>query len=380
MTNANAMAAATSANANRSAIWAATAMLIGIVAVYAGYGAYFIQVLAILPHERAYLAIARGETLGPTPAYAALLAIWQALTADSLVAARMPSLVFGLIGLGLTFRIAMRLMSDAPSAAALTLPFVLFPSLVGVYSTVGPHALSMALLLAALDNAQRANDEISPPRSARLAMQAGIWVAVPIVLSPINFAFVPFWLIVCALILERGRVWQIMLATAIVVLGLIGSFGLIAPTPFESNLSVIESRPFASTVALPFAMVLVASVMSAAALRSPAVWNAVGAGGAVLAIFGPLLAGAVLRGMVAIGWLGHGQALAAVGYAFPLAIFAAWPLIVWIRHVMPTIKSIIAWIAFPVIMYGCFWIVLGPVDLDRFPYSHRTTVDKSADD
>ena len=68
------------------------------------------------------------------------------------------------------------------------------------------------------------------------------------------------------------------------------------------------------------------------------------------------------------------------GYAMVFVIFAPWPLIFWVRHVMPQVKSLGAWIVFPVVMYSCFWAILGPVDPGKFPYSHRQVLQPAVSD
>jgi hypothetical protein len=70
-----------------------------------------------------------------------------------------------------------------------------------------------------------------------------------------------------------------------------------------------------------------------------------------------------------------GAAYLAAGSAFfILGLLGTLPLIVWVRTVMPGVRSLPAWLAFPVIMYSCFWVVLGPVKMDRFPYRQALVV------
>ncbi len=52
----------------------------------------------------------------------------------------------------------------------------------------------------------------------------------------------------------------------------------------------------------------------------------------------------------------------------PLGVMLTLPMVLWIRFVMPQIRSVWIWILLPVVMYSCFWVVLGPIDLDAFPY------------
>jgi hypothetical protein len=52
----------------------------------------------------------------------------------------------------------------------------------------------------------------------------------------------------------------------------------------------------------------------------------------------------------------------------PLGVMLTLPMVLWIRFVMPQIKSVWIWILLPVVMYSCFWVVLGAIDLGAFPY------------
>jgi hypothetical protein len=96
----------------------------------------------------------------------------------------------------------------------------------------------------------------------------------------------------------------------------------------------------------------------------------VGVGRASVVIAGPFIALAFLLMARGLGFLQTDQLTTAMAAYAPFMLFAAWPLVVWVRHAMPQIRSFWAWVAFPVVMYSCFWVVLGPVKSDRFPYTH----------
>jgi len=51
-----------------------------------------------------------------------------------------------------------------------------------------------------------------------------------------------------------------------------------------------------------------------------------------------------------------------------LGVLASLPMVLWMRFVMPSIQSVWVWILLPVVMYSCFWVVMGPIDLSGFPY------------
>ncbi|MEQ9446294.1 MAG: hypothetical protein RJS98_12075 [Rhodospirillaceae bacterium] len=58
----------------------------------------------------------------------------------------------------------------------------------------------------------------------------------------------------------------------------------------------------------------------------------------------------------------------ALNAILPLGVMLTLPMVMWVRFVMPQIKSVWIWILLPVVMYSCFWVVLGPIDLGAFPY------------
>ncbi|MDX2141748.1 MAG: hypothetical protein SFV19_00210 [Rhodospirillaceae bacterium] len=353
-----------------AARWTAISILCAIIAVFVVHGAYFSVMLAPLRHEQVYMAIASGRTWGAIPPYAALMALWSAGSGFDLTFARAFSVLCGVGSILFAYRIGCRLMTDAPSGAAFTLSFILFPPLVATYSTVGPHALFAMLLLAALDSLQCARSVESWTRQAGVAIQSGACAALAGILSPLGFVVVPLWFVATALIVSSGRAWTISLATAAIFTVAWSALVGLHPLPTDTEL-VASNVPFVTTILLPFAMVAVSAGLSAATLWSSKVRTAMGRGGAILALVGFLAAGSVLSLAVQFGWMRRGEGLTSIGYLFPLAIFAPWPLIVWARRVMPLVTSIWAWVAFPVIMYSCFWVILGPIGPDRFPYSHR---------
>lgn len=52
-----------------------------------------------------------------------------------------------------------------------------------------------------------------------------------------------------------------------------------------------------------------------------------------------------------------------------LGVLACLPLVLWLRWVMPHLRSVLVWILLPVAMYSCFWVILGPIDWAGFPYN-----------
>ena len=52
-----------------------------------------------------------------------------------------------------------------------------------------------------------------------------------------------------------------------------------------------------------------------------------------------------------------------------LACIVIVPFSLWVKYIMPNIRSLWVWIIIPVIMYCSFWLILAPVDLLDFPFS-----------
>jgi len=337
----------------------------GIVVLFAFYGVYFAQTLVVLAPEEALL---RAAAEGQGQAYAVLLAAWQGLAGESLLAARVLSLLTGVLAIVLAFRIAHRLTRDAVMAAFFILSFVLYPPLVAAFALATPHALFVLLALAVLDVLLPGAGDTSP--SQRLnGLAAGVPAMLGVLLHPLGPVVMPLWVVFCGVVTSRR-------SSAVIALG----FSLLAILAIMLTAPIIPSDPDVSgaghtdifkALVLPYAMVLVGTGLSAVAAFSKHVRDTIGLRQIVAVLLGPLLGAAIVLSSVATGLYDVGQLVTAAVYVFPFAFLAPWPLIVWVRHVMPQVKSFPAWIAFPVIMYSCFWVVLGPVDPAKFPYSHR---------
>ncbi|MSO96651.1 MAG: hypothetical protein EXR11_00315 [Rhodospirillaceae bacterium] len=335
-----------------------------VVALFAFYGVYLARVLVPLPPE---LAMEEAAT-----AYGAILVAWRAVAGSSLLAMRVLSLLFSALAIMLTFRVGRRLTQDPVVAAFFTLAFVLFPPLVAAFSTATPHALIVLLALGALELILSA-----PGQSLSAAIipigTAAVLGCIGVVMAPVGPLLMPLWLLWCGA--ASGR-WAfafpaVALTTITAVISVLAGG---QTSPVDSDLTAIGQNTLTTALLMPYGMIIVATLLSAIASFSPLVRQAIGRDRLAAVLLGPFIGTGMLLVCVAFGWLNIGQLVTAASTVLPFALFASWPLIVWVRRVMPHVKSLAAWIVFPVVMYSCFWVILGPIDPGKYPYSHRQIV------
>lgn len=335
-----------------------------VVALFAFYGVYLARVLVPLPPE---LAMEEAAT-----AYDAILVAWRAIAGDSLLAMRALSLLFGALAIMLTFRVGRRLTQDPVAAAFFTLAFVLFPPLVAAFSSATPHALIVLLALGALELILSA-----PGQSLSAAIipigTAAVLGCIGVVMAPAEAVLMPVWLLWCGVLSGRWAFAFPALITTLVS-ALVSLWAGGQTNPIDPDLSAIGHDTLTTALFMPYAMLIVATLLSAIASFSPLVRQTIGRVRLTTVLLGPFIGTGVLLGCVALGWLSIGQLVTAASTVLPFALFASWPLIVWVRRVMPQVRSLAAWIVFPVVMYSCFWVILGPIDPGKYPYSHRQIV------
>ena len=343
----------------------AFAVFATVVVLFAFYGSYFVRTLVPLSTEQAALALGARGLLKADIAYAMVLALWGMIAGHSLVAARTLSLLAAVAVIVLVFRIGRKLTGDGVTAAFLTLSFILFPPLVATLVSATPHALVLLLALAALDLI------LSGSRAAHFnGVLAGVLAALAVLLVPLGAVLVPLWLMLCAALTKQRQSAAIALMVVVVSEVVMLATGIHAPV-IDVDLAAVGHNTLFTALMLPYAMVPVTIILGAFCVFSPTVRHVVGLDRALAVLCAPLGMFVVLWLAVVSGGLTVGHLVTAMGYGFAFAIFAPWPLIVWVKRVMPQVKSLGAWIVFPVIMYSSFWVILGPIDPGKFPYSHR---------
>ncbi len=295
--------------------WTGRGLLAVILGLYAFYAWYLVQALPVFPMEMAY-SNGQGSFL-----FSTIQRLWALAVGEYLNANRSLSVLCAVGALGLAYRIGATLSGDQTVGAFLALGFVLFPPVVGLFSLATPHAPVALLSLGA------ATLGVEP-----MGQKTRKW---------------------------RGVGVTILLAVAVII-------GL-DDVP-EDRLGGPSQGTILTSVILPYAMLWTGALLGLVASYSPKVrgrlghrvWMARGAL-AVTAVF--------LTGMVFLFDMHADQLLAATGYVFGIGLLGVLPLILWVRFVMPDVRMVLAWLAFPVIMYSGFWVILGPIDRESFPYN-----------
>lgn len=363
------------ATAARSAGW----MLALILSIQAVYAVYLCLVLQTAGLDQRFLQIAAGRTFGEVPPYAALLATVQFFAGSTQESARGLSVVCMLAITLLAFNIGRRAAGDPVCGAGLTLPFVLFPGLAATYSLATPHALVAMLALAIVHDGGCTDDAAVTSARRTSSVLKLILLALGIaLLHPLGGMVGGAALGVAGAMSgwTRTRLIRTGLAGAAIVA--VAATGISGTIPDEPDFVYLGHNTVVTAVIMPFAMLWVGIILGGMALlRSPGVRERLGPSGRACAVSAT---GAAVMLMAAVGlefWQ-PGQALTGIAYLFPLAALGWLPAIVWIRWVMPTIRSFWVWVLLPVVMYSCFWMVLGPNDPLRFPYGARMSVTEAS--
>jgi hypothetical protein len=337
------------------------AIAAGVVVLFAFYGTYFAQMLVVLSPEQAALAQTADGVYLNGGLYVFVLSLWQAIVGTGLVAARTLSLLASVLALVMAFRVARQLSGDIVMAAFLVLPFVLYPPLVATWITATPHALFLLCAFGVFALLQYTQHLAAVLAACALA-------AIATLLHPLGLIAMPVWALFIGILLADKR--------ALIVFGVTlgaaaGSMIMGVSSVADADVSAANHGTILTAMVRPYAMVIVGTGLSAIAALSAQTRQALGVRSTLVVLLGPVIATCILLSAHMVGALAIGQLVTAAAYLFPLVFLAPWPLIYWVRRVMPQVKNIVAWISFPVIMYSCFWVVLGPINPDRFPYSHR---------
>ncbi len=326
------------------------AALVTVIAVAAGV--YFARALPLTAFE------AEPRSVGP--GYVALSGL-MGLFGDGVAVGRAFGVFFLAMAVAATALLGRRASGDWPVGACLALAWILFPPVLAIQvmnAPIGPATALMAVALAALwpgPKPARGQDGLGAfaLMFAALMGPAGAWGTLVVTLY---------------LLFLRPRLWTVLAPAlgaglAIVAISL-GAAGFsrdpdwIAPEHSAVQLGAL----------LPFAMVWVGSGLAAIVSRSSVTKYRLGLRPLWVCRAAPF----VFAGLIALAGSRPptpGATYLSAGAAFfPLALIGILPLVVWVRFAMPRIRSLPAWLAFPVIMYCCFWVILGPITRDRFPF------------
>jgi hypothetical protein len=346
--------------AERLTAWAVAGAVIILFVFYAGYLARNVVPLQAELDLMAARAVGHPQTLS---AVAAVWGAWAAVAGSTLPASRLLSVLAAVASLVVFLDLARIISRDRSVPPFLALAFVIFPPFVAAVSTATPHGLIVLLMLGALRLLAQ------PWATTPHGVLAGVLCALASLLAPMGGAIAALWLVYGGVLVREWR-GAVVALSVVAVTGLLAAIlGLNMPA-IDTALASGRGPSVLQNLVLPYAMVPVAALLSTLAMFSARVRSIVGIDRASVAIAGPFAALAYLLMARSLGFLQTSQLTLAMATCVPFVLFAAWPLAVWVRHVMPQIRSFWAWVAFPVVMYSCFWVVLGPIKSDRFPYTH----------
>jgi len=303
------------------------------------------------------------------PVYSIILACWFLVAGKSFVAARILSLLITIVSIRRVYKIGSSLANDPISGASLCIGFLLFPTVVYGLSVATPHALMIFLFLNALSIAIH-----QPPKTSQQIywrpLAFGLTVAVASTLHPLGLAgavgLIGIYFYSHG---KRDLKFSLSVCCTVITLGVLFTFFSLPwiNFPADENLAASGFDTFITAVIFPYTMLWIGLVFGVAStfstsLRLVMPHYYISLTRSCLACFFILLIFLAWRdswesGQLTIGMIG----------IFPFAIIAILPMVVWIRTVMPKIRSMIVWIIIPVVMYSCFWAVLGPIRLDAFP-------------
>lgn len=336
-------------------------MVVATSAVFGGHVTFFAVGVVSSPLEVVYNSGSASSTL-----YAGLLGFLQLFATNVEFTARGISVLCGLVTLAILWRMGTKWSGDFVAGAAITLGIALFPVSAYVVALATPIALMMLLSVAALWCVTLAGPE-----------NRVLWVGVAGVVS----GFLPF--------LDASGVGPVLAITVLVVathqnLLSILTYGaatgavfgalflfyplVLTPEVLPDSINGL-AETFADGVLRPYAMLWVGVLLSGAVLIfSPTLRRRMGLVAVQRSVF-MLIAFVVAVVWVVVIYPTHTGRLIAFSTVLGFGVMSCLPLVLWLRWVMPLIQSVWIWILLPVVMYSCFWVVLGPIDWAGFPYN-----------
>lgn len=304
------------------------------------------------------------STVAPT--YAIILDLWQACFGSSEFAGRSLSIACAVITVAALARVCVAWSGDYISGAVMPLGLVLFPQTAFTFALSMPHALlSAVFMLGVMYGANRDQSQTNI---------AAIIVGVICGLLPfLDASGLGLVLAVMVLILGEGRDRGFLIRSAsIAVALLVVQFLFYSMLPLQSFVlgwGATQSSIVQDGLLRPFSMLWLALCFSAFALwRSEALRLKMGPSNVrrSVRVGGAFLISLVWWFLQSTSWsLDPRVSFNAV---LVLGVLASLPMVLWIRFVMPSIQSVWVWILLPVVMYSCFWVIMGPIDLSGFPY------------
>lgn len=353
----NAAAPAIPLTAKSSARQIARLITAAISLVFAGHLMFFAFGLDMTPLEVAYVA--------DSGLYGTLVNALQMLVSVEFLIARYLSVVCAIISIILMANVCEGWCGDSIVGACLPAGLLLFPVSAYIFALSIPFALMLLLSLLSLRFAT-ATGKVSLLRNAVIpAGLSGIVIF-------LDWSGIGLAVAIALAVMVTHRTLSISFAYTAALVVAVVLLSIFYPLPTEPNVLPPSVEVLTATsvdgLLMPYAMLWVGLAFSLAAL---------GLSRSLRQRMGNSLlhrsALAILVFGVALIWLtasyptsaGYMIALNAV---IGLGVLACIPMVLWIRWVMPSIKSVWVWILLPVVMYSCFWVILGPIDWAGFPY------------
>lgn len=343
------------------------------VLIFGGVGLFLIAHMALFLLYSAPSDMVGLYRLGHGPVFDLVFDLFQFLLRpghhEAVLLARLFSAICAVVTLMLVFRLATHWSGDAPSGAALTLGFVLFPVATYAFALALPYApLALVFILSLVLIAKAQSKEANA-----LLVTAGVLSA--------NLPFIHsagaalFAIVIGAAFLERrsGRGFAWFLCATGLTAALI--FGLTLSDDRSSLIITSKARGAEALVPIfqGYAMIWVAQVFSIIALAgSRALRVRLGAQGVYRSVAFLIGSCVATISLIFVPIPAEENLNIAFSGVLVVGVLASLPMVMWIRLIMPKVRSVAIWIALPVIMYSCFWVVLGPIDLDGFPYDQLT--------
>jgi len=277
---------------------------------------------------------------------------------------RFVSVVCGLAAAFHAARLATRWSKDDLTGAALPLGFLLFPPAIYFFTQPTPYAVIALLTVIGFDMATAC-----PYRFRRSNLICVGIVSLVLVALDTSSAGIAAGLLAMVLMRNEATI-QLRVILGVIMLIVLSVSLTKSPASFTYAFGspdvqfMANNSPFIAYamlwVALGFALV---ALFASKGLRDVLSPQGLRRSIQVLGIF-----------FVALMWLWYqfrsspADVLAALSGLLALGVLAVLPMVIWIRRVMPQLRSLLVWILLPVVMYSCFWVVLGPINLNSFPY------------
>lgn len=326
--------------------------------VFCGHIGFFAKVMGVQPLESFY-------SVGPgsTTLYGDMVGVLQSATDE--VIGRVLSVSFAAGALIVLWRMVDEWCGDSIVGAAITIGLILFPAAAYTASLASPVSFSMFMSVLALFLGVQ-------PKSKKPIVQ--------ISMSAVIIGLLPFLgahgvglaiagsTVILGTNLRRERVVAFCVVLALWITCLAQFYPLTVSLGSES-VSVSQSGAIPLVgMASTFAMLWVGLIVSVSVLVfSPSLRQRMGSVSVRRSV---LVISAFIISViwVVIFYPTPVKRVVALCASLVFGVAACLPMVLWLRWVMPSIQSVWIWILLPVLMYSCFWVVLGPIDWAGFPY------------